>query len=147
MERIVEQSEKDALAALSSVKAQSLLKYVLSPVETAAVQHRFQSFQFNVNGKEIYISAQNSRRLLFLIKYKLDLLTFLEIKEQKSGNIPLNLRDVFDFLAYLRRRATAYARINAIPCIPLCSLAGLFCKLTGLWQTLPGVTRRFVCKT
>jgi len=48
------------------------------------------------NGTEIYVSAQNSRRLLFLINYKLDLLTFLEIKEQKSGNIPLNLREVFD---------------------------------------------------
>ena len=128
MERIVEQSEKDALAALSSVKAQSLLKYVLSPVEEAALQCSFESFQFNLNGTEIYVSAQNSRRLLFLINYKLDLLTFLEIKEQKSGNIPLNLREVFDdpaeILSLLRRHATAYARINAIPCILLCSLAG-----------------------
>jgi len=49
MERIVEQSEKDALAALSSVKAQSLLKYVLSPVEEAALQCSFESFQRHRN--------------------------------------------------------------------------------------------------
>jgi len=57
-------------------------------METAAVQHRFQSFQFNLNGTEIYLSAHNSRRILFLVKYKFDLLTFLEIKSKRVETFP-----------------------------------------------------------
>ncbi|MGZ4061407.1 MAG: hypothetical protein ACXVP0_00480 [Bacteroidia bacterium] len=96
MKRIVEQAEKDALAAIHSEPAQALLRHVLSPIEKAALRRGFQPFRYNLNGVKVYINGYNSRRLLYRIKDKLDQLNFIVNKERNSANIPLHLREVFD---------------------------------------------------
>jgi len=126
MKRIVEQSEKEALSALTSAKAQALLKYVLSPVEKTALRRSFRPFQFNLNGTKIYISGRSSRRPLFILKDKLDLLIFIATKERKSGDIPLYLREVFDDPAeILDLPAQTRNRLCAIECYTMYSVIQL----------------------
>lgn len=130
MKRIIEQVEKDALATLNSDKAQALLKYILSPVEKAALRRSFRPFQFNLNGKKIYISDLNNRRLLFIITDKLNLLTFIVKEEQKSTGIPLFLREVLEdpaeILGLPPKLVTTCAPLSAILCIVLFNLVAIF---------------------
>lgn len=117
MKRIVESTEKDALAAVNSESAQEILYHVLSPLEKAALQRSFKPFRYNLNGVRVYINSYNSRRLLYNIKDKLDQLIFVTEKERKSQNIPLYLREVFDDPAQiLGLPAQVRNRLCAIEC-------------------------------
>lgn len=96
MEKQTQQAEKDALAAINSKASQALLRHVLSPLERAALRHRFRLFRYNLNGLKIYISGAHSRKLLYDIMHKIEHLTLIVTTEQDSIQIPFRLlREAF----------------------------------------------------
>lgn len=142
MKRIIEPAEKAALAAIHSESAQAILRHVLSPIEKTALRHSFQPFRYNLNGVKIYINGYNSRRLLYSIKDKLDQLNFILTKEQKSVNIPLHLREVFDDPAeILGLPAQVRNRLCAIECYTMYAAMQLGRNFFVNW---PGFGKRSV---
>lgn len=140
MKRIIDQAEKDALAAIHSKPAQALLHHLLSPIEKAAFRRGFRPFRYNLNGVKIYINRFQCRQLLFIIKDKLELVTFIVRKERDSANIPLHLREVFDDPAeILGLPAQTRNRLCAIECYTMYATMQLG---RDFFKTWPGFGRK-----
>lgn len=83
------------MAAVNSKASQALLRHILSPLERAALRHRFRPFRYNLNGLKIYISGAHGRKLLYDIMHKIEHLTLIVTTEQDSIQIPFRLREAF----------------------------------------------------
>ncbi len=134
MKNNLNQAEKYALDAIQSDASQALLKHILSPMEKAALRRGFQPFYYNLNGIKIYVNGHSSRRLLFIVKHKVCLLTFTVEKERKSIDIPLHLREVFDDPAeILGLPAQTRNRLCAIECYSMYTVMQLGRNFFETW--------------
>lgn len=95
METLNEQIEHTK-RLLKQAKTQRILKHLLSPLEQAAMRHKYQPFVYNLNGARIYISARVCRQLLHVASQRAELIHRAVVEQHAAKNVPLKLREVFD---------------------------------------------------
>lgn len=72
------------------------LKYILSPLELAALRHNFLPFNFRFEGKFIYFSSPACKQLMDFTRSKIGFVINRIERERKSVGIPLKLRNTFE---------------------------------------------------
>ncbi len=80
----------------SSRKAKRYLANLVSPLEAALIKNRFQPFVFIFDGSPVYINAFRCKQLQKQMSESIMLFAEISDKENKSANIPFELRDTFD---------------------------------------------------
>lgn len=88
-------SDKD-IASLKTKTAKTLLTPILSPIELAALNRKWQPFTYNLAGLKIYISGLHCKQLLVSTMNKLQRLNVAVAKDKFSQGIPVKLRETFD---------------------------------------------------
>lgn len=84
------------LSQLTTGSASRCLKYILSPLEQAALRHNYQPFNYKFEGGFIYISGFACKQLLDITKTQVSFFTSRMERENKSKDIPRKLREVFE---------------------------------------------------
>lgn len=96
MKKKVKQPEIHDLSELKTASASRCLKYILSPLEQAALQHNYKPFNYKFEGQFIYISGFACKQLLDIAKTQVIFFTNRMERENKSKDIPRKLREVFE---------------------------------------------------
>jgi uncharacterized protein YcgL (UPF0745 family) len=88
-----------------------LLAHSISEVEKAALLHDYQPFYYQMDSRLVYFTAsacktlrENTEQRLALVRHRIHI-------EEKSGNIPPHLREVFEDPCEVLSLPT-YARVN-----------------------------------
>lgn len=84
------------LPFIKPAQSAQTLQHILSPLEQAALQHRYKPFTYTINGASVYISGAQCRHLAKLVTQKQELLSFAIHNESLSKNIPYPLRETFN---------------------------------------------------
>lgn len=111
MKKKVKQIEIYDLAELKTVHTTRYLKYILSPLEQAALRHNYKPFNYKIEGVFVYISGFACRELLDFTKTQVTFFTSRMERENKSKDIPRKLREVFEDPAEILS-LPAYTRNN-----------------------------------
>jgi len=88
--------QKADFTFLKSKQATQTLRYILSPLEQAALRHNYQPFTYKLDGVRIYISSGLCKSLVNITTQKAELLILAIQMEKSAKHIPHKLRDVFD---------------------------------------------------
>lgn len=89
--------EKGDISSLKSAHSRKILQHVLSPLETAAFQHIYKPFNYEIEkGKTIYITHYTCKQLLLNTQHKLDLLLNSTTKSIYFNRVPVKHRKAFD---------------------------------------------------
>lgn len=97
MEKTVKQSTNDIFKGYSNKQSRAILKHILSPLELEAIKRQYKSFEYNINGASIPITAGTCKQLLIFTRNKInffsDLMQQENFNQKKSLSIPRLLDD------------------------------------------------------
>lgn len=94
--KTLSQSKDEDFYSEISKKDQQYLKYILSPLELAALRHSYKPFNYKIEGVFVYISGVACRQLLDFTKTQVTFFTNRMERENKSKDVPRKLREVFE---------------------------------------------------
>ena len=94
--KTLSKSKEDNSYSEISKKERQYLKYILSPLELAALRHKYKPFNYKIEGVFIYISGFACRQLLEFTKTQVTFFSNRMERENKSKDIPRKLREVFE---------------------------------------------------
>jgi len=89
-------SKDDNFYSEISKKDRQYLKYILSPLELAALRHNYKPFNYKFVGEFIYISGFACKQLLDITKTQVSFFTNRVQRENESKDIPRKLRETFE---------------------------------------------------
>lgn len=88
---------KGDLSSLRSAQSRKILQHVLSPLEAAAFQNKYNPFNYEIEkGKRIYITHYTCQELMRSTLHKLDLLLNSTTKSIYFNRVPVKHRKAFD---------------------------------------------------
>jgi len=86
----------DSFYSEISRRDRQYLKYILSPLELAALGHSYKPFNYKIEGVFVYISGFACKHLLDFTKAQVTFFTNRMERENKSKDIPRKLREAFE---------------------------------------------------
>lgn len=78
------------------MKTNALLAHLLSPLEQAAMRHKFNPFNYKLGSVRVYISASMCKQLANITMQKANMLGWGIKKDKMAKGIPFKLREVVD---------------------------------------------------
>lgn len=95
METLNEQIERTK-RILKQARTQRILKEALSPLELKATRHPYMAFSHKLYGHTVYVSAVDSKAIMYIVIQKLNVLNNMLEKGRILYEVPVKKRAAFD---------------------------------------------------
>lgn len=105
---------------LKQARTLRILKHTLSPLELKATRNLFQPFSYKLAGITVYVSAVDSRAIMYAVIHKLNALNTLLEKHKALIKVPIKKRAMFDDVRIiLSLPAVTRNKLCALGCVTL----------------------------
>ena len=105
---------------LKQARTQRILEQTLSPLELTATRHLFQPFCCKLAGITVYVSAVDSRAIMYAVIQKLNALNTMLEKHKALIKVPIKKRAMFDDVrVVLSLPAVTRNKLCALGCVTL----------------------------